>query len=65
MNKQDIRLRFPVVRKKQEKALRDRYLELALFLGEQSIDSREQTIAMERLEESFMWGLKGLFLDED
>jgi hypothetical protein len=36
------------------------FLSLAEIVQETSVDSREKTIALERLEESYMWALKGL-----
>jgi hypothetical protein len=36
------------------------FLSLAEVVQETSVDSREKTIALERLEESYMWALKGL-----
>lgn len=58
----DILLRFsirPEVESIGDKELAERYIRLGNLLNDLEIDSREKTIAIEKLEESFMWARKG------
>ena len=62
MEKMDILLRFsirPEVESIGDKELAERYIRLGNLLNDLEIDSREKTIAIEKLEESFMWARKG------
>ena len=49
----------------EREELAEKYRWLANYIDKVDIDSREKTIAMERLEESFMWASKGLFYVDD
>ena len=60
MEKLDIMLRFLGNESDEEIEMSKRFTELAFYVNASDIDSREKTIAMERLEESFMWAKKGL-----
>lgn len=60
MQKWDISLRFLPALNKDEEMLSAKFVELASFIDELEIESREKTIGIERLEESFMWLRKGL-----
>jgi hypothetical protein len=44
------------------KELRDKAKELALFIATSTPDSREQLIAIEKIEEAIMWANKGIAL---
>jgi len=60
----DINLRFES--NKTNKVIADAYHKLAIFMNSLEIESREKTIAMEKLEESYMWATKGFYgLPED
>jgi hypothetical protein len=61
MEKMDILLRFLPSEIEEDQLLAKGFVELALRLNDIDLDSREKTIAMERLEESYMWAKKGLF----
>jgi len=65
MEKLDILLRFiPEGNKQGGEDLAEGYKNLALLINSLDMDSREKTIAMERLEESYMWATKGLYYEE-
>lgn len=66
-NKYDISMRFKPIRKPTEldKAVSAMYKEFALKLFSMEIDSRCKTIALERLEESYMWATKEQILEFD
>ena len=44
--------------------LRNAYKEVRTILKEQTLDGREQSIALTRLEDSLMWAVKGVILNE-
>lgn len=55
----DIKERFKLPRGcKDAEELSSMFYKLALCIISESIDSREETISIERLEESYMWALK-------
>jgi hypothetical protein len=60
MEKIDILLRFAPNQTDQELDLAREYVKLASVINNTDVDSREKTIAIERLEESYMWAKKGL-----
>jgi len=60
MEKIDILLRFAPNQTDQELDLAREYIKLASVINNTDVDSREKTIAIERLEESYMWAKKGL-----
>lgn len=55
----DIQLRFKS--KKSTQKMADAYKLVAELVNNMEIESREKTIAMEKLEESFMWAIKGFY----
>jgi len=60
----DILLRFKPEREKEED-LANAYKLLAISVNDSELESREKTIAIERLEESFMWAKRGIVNKED
>lgn len=65
MDKMDILLRFsirPEYESEEDTQLAEKYTNLGNLLNELEIDSREKTIAIEKLEESFMWARKGSYV---
>ena len=65
MDKMDILLRFsirPEYESEEDAKLTEKYTSLGNLLNELEIDSREKTIAIEKLEESFMWARKGNYV---
>jgi hypothetical protein len=60
MQEMDILLRFMPNETDEEKVLAKSYIALAKAVDKLDIDSREKTIAIERLEESYMWAKKGI-----
>jgi hypothetical protein len=57
---EDIDIRFSIgTNTRTEKKLRSKYLELAKAMNSMKMESREKTIALEKLEESFIWAVKG------
>lgn len=65
MNKIDIEIRFtPRDISLAAIELGDNYKALASQINKLDMDSREKTIAIEKLEESFMWACKGSLLEE-
>jgi len=66
MSKTDIQLRFPKPRKKALTKFHAQYLSIANALDNSVFfDNREKFIALERLEESYMWAIKSLNTDEN
>jgi hypothetical protein len=64
MEKIDLLLRFAPNDTEAELSLAKSYVRLAEVINRTDLDSREKTIAMERLEESYMWAKKGLMSTE-
>ena len=62
MDRTDILLRFAINENDEEVELAENYIKLAELINELEIESREKTICIERLEESFMWAKKGLMI---
>ena len=60
MEKIDLLLRFAPNQTNEEVNLAREYVKLASVINDADVDSREKTIAIERLEESYMWAKKGL-----
>ena len=60
MQEMDILLRFMPNETDEEKELAKGFIQLAKVINKLDIDSREKTIAMERLESSYMWAKKGI-----
>jgi len=60
MEKIDILLRFQPNETHTEIELAKKFVNLAVVINNSEIDSREKTICIERLEESYMWAKKGL-----
>jgi len=65
MNKVDILLRFAPNEDDVDAQLAQRFIEVAEQINSMEIDSREKTIAIERLEESYMWAKKGRIESDD
>jgi hypothetical protein len=64
MERIDLLLRFAPNDTELELSLAKSYVTLAEIINAADLDSREKTIAMERLEESYMWAKKGLMSTE-
>jgi hypothetical protein len=60
MEQMDILLRFGKEGVRPEEDLQEGYANLAKLVDDLELESREKTIALERLEESLMWAVKGL-----
>jgi len=64
MEKIDLLLRFAPNDTAAELNLAKSYVKLAEIIDNADVDSREKTICIERLEESYMWAKKGLMSTE-
>jgi len=62
MDRTDILLRFTGSETDEEVRLAEDFINLAELINESEIESREKTISIERLEESFMWAKKGMLV---
>jgi hypothetical protein len=64
LSKEDVVLRFKKPKRKPLQPLHKQYLALAHAIDNtEAVDNREKFIALERLEESYMWLLKGVFAE--
>ena len=63
MEKIDLLMRFPQGSTTKELSLASVYIVVAEVINEMETDSREKTIAIEKLEESYMWAKKGIVND--
>jgi hypothetical protein len=65
MNKLDLLSRFSTRESSELKEeLAKKFIDLAIVIDSSETESREKTIAIERLEESFMWATKGIVYED-